>query len=70
MLGTNIGIDLGTTSILIFIEGNPLTYSPSFQKSIAKIGFVLRNIRTCSYMNFRCSEVTINSGTASLPTGI
>ena len=45
-------------------------YSPSFQKSMVKRGFVARNARTCSYRKRRCSGVTIRSGTASLPTGM
>ena len=48
----------------------PPAYSPSFQKSMVKMGFAARNARTCSYRKRRCSGVTIRSGTASLPTGM
>ena len=35
-----------------------------------KMGLVRLNLRTCSYMSFRCSAVAMSSGTASFPTGM
>ena len=48
----------------------PPTNSPSFWKSIAKMGFVLRTSRILWYIYVRCSGVGSSPATASLPTGM